>query len=130
MEHPFATAPGRAILSLLVGTVVYFAVCHRVSATPLKALFRLRVVTEGGRPGSCVRNSVREVLVFFDIVFAGVVAFVCMSMTDQRQRLGDMIARTLVVRSDEPFWLLLGRACAISAACLVVWSGLMRLLWL
>jgi uncharacterized RDD family membrane protein YckC len=134
--HPFVEGPGRAALGILCGTLVYFAVCQWLTgATLFKALVGLRVVTERGRKCSFPRILLREALFFLDAVLVGLVAFACMSMTDNRQRLGDMIARTIVVREGSwsgarprGRWIFV--ALGVSVAAIAVWAGLMSLLWL
>ncbi len=121
----------KLVFGLLLGGILYYTVCTRLGGqTPAKTLARLRVVTEGGRPAKGVRCFARESLAIFDVLLLGVVGFVCMSMTKARQRLGDMIARTVVIRDERPVLPNLGRSLALAAASIAIWVGLMMLLWL
>ncbi len=76
-----------------------------MGATPGKRILGCRVVNENGQPchagAAVVRNFIRifEMFPLFDLM----PALVLMIMTRNRQRLGDLIARTLVVWSiDQP----------------------------
>lgn len=68
--------------------------------TPAMAWLNLRIVREedGGVPslGQC---TVRWLLFVVDGIFAGIVGLIIMSTSARHQRLGDMAAKTLVVRA-------------------------------
>ena len=116
-------------LSMIVGSMLLFVICQwLVGATPGKALLGIRVTTERGLRASFARVSVREVLFLFDVVFLGIVGFVCMSMTERRQRLGDMIARTVVIRSADERLAIFFKALGVALLWCAVWGALMRLL--
>jgi uncharacterized RDD family membrane protein YckC len=128
-EPAFLIHTGAMVFSMLVGSIILLTLPEWLfGTTPGKALFGVRVTTERGRRASFVRVFLREILFLFDAAFFGVVGFVCMSMTEQRQRLGDMIARTVVIRSTDERFVLFFKALGVVAVWCVVWGALMRLL--
>lgn len=99
-----AVAVGGYLVAILVGLAAGFVVhaywpsAHQ-GQTPGMAWLKLRIVREedGGVPslGQCV---VRWLLLVVD-AFAGIVGLIVMSTAARHQRVGDMAARTLVVRA-------------------------------
>jgi uncharacterized RDD family membrane protein YckC len=86
---------------LLVFVVLYYVVLEGLfGRTVGKILTGIRVVdTEtGGRPG-IVSALVRTLLRLIDGIFAYLVGFIIVVNSDRRRRLGDMAAKTLVVRA-------------------------------
>ena len=89
------------ILSAVGGFVVYayWPSTHQ-GQTPGMKWLNLRIVREedGGVPtlGQCV---VRWLLFVVDGLFAGIVGLIVMSTSARHQRVGDMAAKTLVVRA-------------------------------
>jgi uncharacterized RDD family membrane protein YckC len=77
----------------------------RWSATPGKRVFKCRVISEDGTPSkkSAIlwRNAARFVEFFLPFQFLPVIVLVL--LTRNRQRLGDLIARTLVVEVLDEF---------------------------
>ena len=68
--------------------------------TPAMGWLNLRIVREedGGVPtlGQCV---IRWLLLIVDGLFAGILGLIVMSTSARHQRVGDMVAKTLVVRA-------------------------------
>ncbi|MDD7930933.1 RDD family protein [Actinomycetospora straminea] len=93
------------VLALLLGlgggfaVFVYWPSTHQ-GQTPAMGWLNIRIVREedGGVPtlGQC---AVRWLLFVVDGLFAGVVGLIVMSTAARHQRVGDMAARTLVVRA-------------------------------
>ena len=82
----------------VVGSFLYFTLCHWIAGTtPFKFLVGVAVVREGGKRCSFLGALIREIVYIFDAVFLGIVAFVCVAIGEQKQRLGDFAAHTLVV---------------------------------
>ena len=128
-EPAFEIHTGAMVVSMVVGSILLLTLPEWLfGTTPGKAMFGIRVTTERGRRASFVRVFLREILFLFDAVFFGVVGFVCMSMTEQRQRLGDMIARTVVIRSTDERFRLFFKVLGVAAVWCVVWGALLRLL--
>ncbi|MFC4561172.1 RDD family protein [Nocardiopsis mangrovi] len=59
----------------------------------------VRVVNADGGEADMVQMLVRWILLVVDGLVAGLVGLVAMLVTDRHQRLGDMAARTLVIRA-------------------------------
>lgn len=78
---------------------VYFALWEgRGGRTPGKMVFGLRVVTVTGRPAGFAQAALRNVLRAADVLPTGYVAgLVAMALTARAQRLGDLVAGTMVV---------------------------------
>lgn len=77
---------------------VYFVSLELTGATPGKRMLRLRVLRENGEPitiwASLIRNALRPV----DLFFSGFVGIISYSTSEERQRLGDRVAGTIVVQ--------------------------------
>jgi uncharacterized RDD family membrane protein YckC len=91
------------IVVMLVGTVwieVWYPYRHD-GATLGRRWFDLRIVTvEGGIP--VLRDYlVRWLLMVVDGMFFGLVGAILIAVTPRRQRLGDIVARTVVVRAGK-----------------------------
>lgn len=93
---PFITFCAVAVVSDLL--VHVWVPLHRGGVTPGMVVMGLRIETaRGGVPG--VRDYlVRWFLFTVDGLLLGLVAVVSMAVTERRQRVGDLIARTVVVR--------------------------------
>ena len=98
-----------AVVFSILGFLVVLAVPFFVYAywpsthagqTPAMKWLGLRIVREedGGLP-TLGQTSIRWVLLIVDGAFAGLVGLVIISSTQRHQRLGDMVAKTLVVRA-------------------------------
>ena len=78
---------------------IYFEVC-RGGVSPGKALLGLRVVDENGLPITFRTSLLRTIMILVDLMpMFGVTALISMSATRKSQRLGDLLARTMVVYS-------------------------------
>jgi uncharacterized RDD family membrane protein YckC len=62
--------------------------------------FKLRIITEDGGQPSLGALTVRWLLLFVDGFFGGLIGFLIMMNSARHQRLGDIVAKTLVVRAD------------------------------
>ena len=94
------TAAGWAIVVflLLFGYDVAFEVLAR-GRTPGKRIVGLRVMRAGGEPIGLVTSSIRNVLRLIDILpMAYGVGVLVMFVTERNQRLGDLVAGSVVVR--------------------------------
>ena len=90
------------LMALLTdGYFVYFEY-KRSGQTPGKKLLGLRVVTIDGRPLSFGKCVMRETLRYIDfmLVLPGLLTFV---LTEKRQRLGDLLAGTMVIYFQHDF---------------------------
>lgn len=69
--------------------------------TPGKRMFHLRVIKEGGYPIHFYDAVLRNFLLTADFLpFGYGAAFLTMSLTPKMQRIGDLVAGTIVVRTD------------------------------
>lgn len=94
----------KAILAAIVLTFVIFGrMQSRTGQTLRKKLFKIEVVREeDGKHPSLGRALLRTLLLLVDGMFFGLVALLAVLMSDKNRRLGDMAARTLVVRGRTP----------------------------
>jgi uncharacterized RDD family membrane protein YckC len=62
-------------------------------------LLRVRIISKDGGPASAAQLVIRWLALILDDLLAGLVGLVVMLLSEHRQRLGDHLARTLVVRA-------------------------------
>lgn len=80
---------------------VYFEVA-RQGVTPGKRMFGLRVVDENGLPITFQASALRTLLLIVDMLPAlGFVGLVSMMLSSRSQRLGDLVAKTVVIYDAE-----------------------------
>lgn len=100
-------------LLLLIGYQLVFGLL-RNGQTPGKAVFGLRVVSADGWPAAPTQHVLRSLLWPLDVLLPvpmpfGLLGLVAILLTERRQRLGDLVAGTIVVREGaqptpaEPF---------------------------
>jgi uncharacterized RDD family membrane protein YckC len=89
--------PGRNSIGPIVAFVYFFGL-ELTGATPGKRLLRLRVIRQDGEQMTVWASLIRNILRPVDLLFFGVVGIISMSTTEQRQRLGDRAAHTIVVQ--------------------------------
>ena len=98
--HPLYTLLAIGVIILFVVEwfyPVYFEV-FRHGVTPGKRLFGLRVVDENGLPLTFQQSALRTILLIVDFMpVFGAVGLISISMTRRSQRLGDVLARTMVI---------------------------------
>jgi uncharacterized RDD family membrane protein YckC len=95
-----ASLSGLAALFLFILSVAYFIILEGYLGQTLgKMLLGIKVVREdtGGVPG-IKGATIRTVMRLIDGLFAYLVAFIAVLASQKNQRLGDMLANTLVVR--------------------------------
>lgn len=92
-------------VSAVSAYVLYFLLGEGMfSSTPGKAMFGLRVVTLQGQACGLIRAMTRTLTRFIEvnpILLGGLPAAALIVFTPRRQRLGDLIARTVVVRKND-----------------------------
>jgi len=90
---------GGAVLVFLIATVLFHA--RMRGQTPGKRLMRLRVATVEGYPPGWLPLVLRAVLLPIDALLPlpvpGIVGLSTIALTERRQRLGDLVAGTLVL---------------------------------
>lgn len=96
-----ASVEDAAALGLALVVVVYYFVTELLfGATLGKLALGLRVVKEDGTKAGAGPIALRTVLRIVDGIAAYLVAFVTVAATPKNQRLGDLVAKTLVVEKD------------------------------
>lgn len=103
------TGSGKLAIALLVlgifiiewGYPIGFEVINN-GVTPGKQLFGLRVVDESGLPVDLRSSAMRTIMLLIDLLPGiAAVGFLSMAMTRKYQRLGDLVARTMVIYDEE-----------------------------
>lgn len=91
--------PGASLLLLAAILTYYIAMESAVGATVGKLLLGLRVVSVDGGPASLGQVVVRTLIRIIDAApFLYLVGIIVVAISKRDQRLGDMAAKTLVVR--------------------------------
>jgi uncharacterized RDD family membrane protein YckC len=90
---------GLVLLAMFAAQWVYFAAWEGLTGrTPGKAALRLRVVTTTGRPIGFTNAALRNILRAADVLpNAYVAGLISMALTRHFQRLGDLVAGTMVI---------------------------------
>ena len=89
---------GPALLFFLIGFAYYTVMEVTMGGTLGKKAMGLKVVTVGGAPISWQAGIVRNLLRIIDGFFFYLVGAIVVWVSKSKQRLGDMAAKTLVVR--------------------------------
>ena len=91
---------GIGLLLGLVGVFVYWFLLEGLwdGYTIGKKLFGIKVVEEDGHECTLSSSFVRNLLEIIDGLFYYLVGFIVMAVSDKRQRIGDRLAGTTVVR--------------------------------
>jgi uncharacterized RDD family membrane protein YckC len=89
------------LLYLLIVYVYYIAFEAATASTPGKMLMGLKVVKVNGEPYTVGAVLLRNLLRLIDGFLFYLVAIISIAVTRKRQRLGDLAARTLVVRTEQ-----------------------------
>jgi uncharacterized RDD family membrane protein YckC len=89
------------LLYLFIAYVYYIAFEAATASTPGKMLMGLRVVKLNGEPYTVGAVLLRNILRLIDGLFFYLVAIISIAVTHKRQRLGDLAAGTLVVRTEQ-----------------------------
>jgi uncharacterized RDD family membrane protein YckC len=81
---------------------LYFVVTEAVNqATPGHDICKLKVVKPDGHKISLSDAFKHRICDPIDILFYGIPAFICISKTSKHQRLGDLLANTVVVKKSD-----------------------------
>ena len=89
------------IVVLWVIPILYFTFfeAYMKGQTPGKMAVKIKVVKVSGEPVDIGESLIRNILRIIDSIFVYLVGFIILSMSDQKQRLGDMAAGTIVVKA-------------------------------
>lgn len=104
---PIAALVALLMVLAAVGAIniVYWIVwpARHVGQTPAMSLFGLRVVSTSGARATSAQLALRTLFLAADGLFFGLVAVVTMLSNPARQRLGDLVANTIVIPT-QPWW--------------------------
>jgi uncharacterized RDD family membrane protein YckC len=93
---------GVEALPMFVLWFLYFPVMEGVTGQTLgKKIMGIRVVMLSGGDITVWRSFVRRIFDVVDLMFFGIVGILVIKSSDKRQRVGDLIARTIVIE-DKP----------------------------
>ena len=88
------------LLPLLVFLAYYvFFETYKDGQTPGKMAVKIKVVKVSGEPIDIGEALIRNILRIIDGIFFYLIGFIILSMSDKKQRLGDMAAGTIVVKA-------------------------------
>jgi uncharacterized RDD family membrane protein YckC len=96
------------VVFVLIGFLYWVLFTHRQDGQTLgMRLLGLRVISKGGGPANMAQLTIRWVCLIVDAIpytwpFTGLVGFIVILCSRDRQRIGDHLGRTLVIRSDFP----------------------------
>ena len=95
---------GELALVIPIFWFLYFVGTESLNqATPGHDIFKLRVLKSNGRRIEFMDALKRRICDPIDILFYGIPAFICIKKTEKCQRIGDLLADTIVVKvSDIP----------------------------
>jgi uncharacterized RDD family membrane protein YckC len=91
---------------VLIGLLYWVVFAHKQNGQTLgMKLLRLRVISKGGGPANMAQLTIRWVCLIFDAIpytwpFTGLLGFIVILCSRDRQRIGDHLARTLVIATD------------------------------
>jgi uncharacterized RDD family membrane protein YckC len=94
------------VVFVLIGLVYWVIFTHRQNGQTLgMRLLGLRVISKRGGPASMAQLTIRWICLILDAIpyswpFTGLVGFIVILCSRDRQRIGDHLARTVVVRAD------------------------------
>jgi uncharacterized RDD family membrane protein YckC len=92
---------GMAALPLPIVWFLYFVVLESVNSTPGHDLCKLKVIKADGSKVTVKDAFKRRICDPIDILFYGIPAIICISKTEKHQRIGDLLANTLVVKASD-----------------------------
>lgn len=101
-EYGFPAQMAYSVITAIISYTVYCIVMElRFGATVGKRLMKLRVVCDGGKPVKPANIVMRNVFRIFELIMPPLplVLLLVTLLTRNRQRLGDIIARTAVVQA-------------------------------
>ena len=91
------------VIFVLIGIAYWVVLAHQQNGQTLgMKLLGLRVISKGGGPANMAQLFIRWICLIFDAIpytwpFTGLVGFIVILASRDRQRIGDHLARTLVI---------------------------------
>jgi len=95
------TVTGLTALPIFLVWFLYFVVIESISGTPGHDICKLKVVKINGSKISITDALKRRICDPIDIMMYGIPAIICISKTEKHQRIGDLLANTLVVKASD-----------------------------
>ncbi|WDF79171.1 RDD family protein [Mucilaginibacter sp. AW1-7] len=95
------TVTGLMALPIFLVWFLYFVVIEALNGTPGHDICKLKVVTSGGAKITIIDALKRRICDPIDIMMYGIPAIICISKTEKHQRIGDLLANTLVVKASD-----------------------------
>ena len=92
---------GILVLPIPIVWVIYFALLESINGTPGHDLCKLKVVRTNGSKVNFTDALKRRICDPIDIFIYGIPALILISKTEKHQRLGDILADTLVVKAED-----------------------------
>jgi uncharacterized RDD family membrane protein YckC len=93
---------GSAALPIFIFWFLYFVVLEAVNqATPGHEIVKLIVVKTSGERITIFDAFKRRILDMFDIGFYAIPALICINKTPKHQRIGDLLADTVVIKRSD-----------------------------
>ncbi|WP_052132626.1 RDD family protein [Paenibacillus polymyxa] len=93
---------GMVVILFLIGSFCYFLLLEGLTGYTLgKFVLRIQVVNGEGRPPGMIKSLIRTLIHLVDtnpLLFWGLPAGICVLVTPRKQRIGDMVANTYVVK--------------------------------
>jgi uncharacterized RDD family membrane protein YckC len=89
---------GGSFLMFVIVLLYYTLLEGSIGKTVGKMVTGIKVIDENGRPPGYLKGLVRTLLRIIDGLFVYLVGFIVVLSADRRRRLGDMAAKTQVVR--------------------------------
>lgn len=96
---PWMWAPWMWLLSFLIPVAYYTYFEGTTGQTIGKKAMNIRVVKPDGRPCDFASALIRSILRVVDSLVIGLVGIVVISVTEKKQRIGDLVANTIVVKA-------------------------------
>lgn len=102
-EEGGQSVEGLLALPLILLWVVYFVILEAINGATLgHQIFQLKVLTLQRTNIGISHSLKRHLLDCIDILFYGIPAIIAINVSDKHQRLGDMLANTIVVDLTAP----------------------------
>ncbi|MDP9678560.1 putative RDD family membrane protein YckC [Paenibacillus jamilae] len=93
---------GMVVILFLIGSFCYYLLLEGLTGYTLgKFVLRIQVVNGEGRPPGMIKSLIRTLIHLVDtnpLLFWGLPAGICVLVTPRKQRIGDMVANTYVVK--------------------------------
>ncbi|MFW9334933.1 RDD family protein [Paenibacillus polymyxa] len=93
---------GMVVILFLIGSFCYYLLLEGLTGYTLgKFVLRIQVVNGEGRPPGMIKSLIRTLIYLVDtnpLLFWGLPAGICVLVTPRKQRIGDMVANTYVVK--------------------------------